>query len=61
VQTLIVVVVVIVVLAVVVAIVQFASRPPKDERHWDSGDSDADYESDGWGEADDDGRDDADD
>ena len=52
-ETLIVVVVVIVVLAAVVAIVQFATRPPRDERLWDSGDSDGDYDDDGWDEADD--------
>ncbi|WP_433756338.1 hypothetical protein [Nocardia sp. CA-135398] len=45
-ETLIIVVVVLVVLGLVALIVQWASRPPRDESAWDRGDIDDDYE--GW-------------
>ncbi|MEU7633839.1 hypothetical protein AB0C34_28320 [Nocardia sp. NPDC049220] len=47
-ETLIVVGVVIVVLGIVIAVVQFASRPPKDPESWDRAEAE-DYEED-WDE-----------
>ncbi|MEV2225557.1 hypothetical protein [Nocardia vinacea] len=44
-ETLIVVVVVLAVLGLVALIVQWASRPPRSESHWDRGDVDDDYEA----------------